>query len=267
MKKLKLDHHLAELVRSGKKKSTLRLFDDKDISVNDVLLLVDKVDPHDPGTWREIGIATVNQVIERRLAELTPRDLDGHEPYENAQAMLEDFRRYYGSDVTLQTPVKVIQFTFTGQYQTDRSTDIILRADKVIIYADGGSRGNPGPSASGYVIYDENRNVLVYRGIYLGITTNNQAEYTALKLALEEARNIGAKDVEVYMDSLLVINQMRGLFKVKNRDLWPIHDAITQLIKQFKKVTFTQIPRESNKRADAAVNQALDQQLSHHSVG
>jgi ribonuclease HI len=263
MKKLKLDHELAELVRTGKKTSTLRLFDDKDISVNDQLLLIDKVDPHNPSSWVEIGIAIVNQVIERRLGELTASDLDGHEPYANQQAMLADFRRYYGSDVTLQTPAKVIQFTYVAQKQGDRPTDIILRSDKAIIYADGGSRGNPGPSASGYVIYDDNQAMLVYRGIYIGITTNNQAEYTALKLGLEEARNIGAQEVHVYMDSLLVINQMRGIFKVKNRDLWPIHDAVTKLVKDFKKVSFTQIPRESNKLADKAVNQALDEQLRH----
>ncbi len=72
-------------------------------------------------------------------------------------------------------------------------------------------------------------NILVDKGVYLGITTNNQAEYTALKLALEEVRKIGVQEVNVYMDSLLVVNQMKGIFKVKNRDLWPIHDAIKQL--------------------------------------
>ena len=135
------------------------------------------------------------------------------------------------------------------------------KVDKAILYTDGGSRGNPGPSASGYVIFDDHNNQLINRGIYLGITTNNQAEYTALKLALEEAKNLGAKEVLVYMDSLLVVNQMKGIFKVKNRDLWPIHNAIKQLCAQFKRVTFTQVPRELNKLADAAVNRALDEKL------
>ncbi|HXR50351.1 MAG TPA: ribonuclease HI family protein, partial [Verrucomicrobiae bacterium] len=96
-------------------------------------------------------------------------------------------------------------------------------------------------------------------GIYLGVTTNNQAEYTALKQALEEAKSLGGQEVHVYMDSLLVVNQMRGIFKVKNRDLWPLHDAVKQLVTQFEKVDFTQIPRELNKLADGAVNAALDQ--------
>lgn len=131
---------------------------------------------------------------------------------------------------------------------------------KIIIYADGGSRGNPGPSASGYVLLDEHNNTLVDKGVYLGITTNNQAEYQALKLALENAQRLQAQDITVYMDSMLVINQMKGIFKVKNRDLWPIHNDIKQLVKAFHRVNFNQVPRELNKQADAAVNRALDEQ-------
>lgn len=129
------------------------------------------------------------------------------------------------------------------------------------VFTDGGSRGNPGPSASGYVILDMNDTVLLEKGVYLGITTNNQAEYTALRLALEECLHLGVREVHVYMDSLLVINQMKGIFKVKNRDLWPIHDAIKTLVKQFKQVSFDHVPREFNKLADAAVNKAMDDEL------
>ncbi len=141
------------------------------------------------------------------------------------------------------------------------------RIDKVVLFADGGSRGNPGPSSSGYVLYDKEQNVLADEGVYLGITTNNQAEYTALKLALEHALRLGAREVEVYMDSLLVVNQMKGIFKVKNRDLWPIHDAIEQLVPQFAHISFDHVPRELNKAADAAVNRALDEHLGTHKVG
>lgn len=133
--------------------------------------------------------------------------------------------------------------------------------ERVKVYGDGGSRGNPGPSASGFVVLDMHDNVLVDKGLYLDITTNNQAEYTALRLALEEAKKLGAKEVDVYMDSLLVVNQMKGVFKIKNRDLWPIHDAIQQLVKEFRHVSFTHVPRELNKLADAAVNRALDEEL------
>ncbi len=133
--------------------------------------------------------------------------------------------------------------------------------DKVKIFGDGGSRGNPGPSASGFVILDMEDNVLVDEGLYLGITTNNQAEYTALKLALEGCLKRGVKEVNVYMDSLLVINQMKGIFKVRNRDLWPIHDAIKQLAAKFDVITYDHVPREFNKLADAAVNRTLDEEL------
>jgi ribonuclease HI/pterin-4a-carbinolamine dehydratase len=133
--------------------------------------------------------------------------------------------------------------------------------DEVKVFTDGGSRGNPGPSASGFVILDMEDNILVDKGLYLGITTNNQAEYMALKLALEECRKMGVLEAQVYLDSLLVVNQMKGIFKVKNRDLWPIHDAIKQIAKQFKKISYSHVPREFNKLADAAVNRALDEQL------
>jgi ribonuclease HI len=133
--------------------------------------------------------------------------------------------------------------------------------EKVKIFGDGGSRGNPGPSASGFVVLDMEDNILVDKGVYLGITTNNQAEYTALKLALEECKRLGVKEVMVYMDSLLVINQMKGIFKVRNRDLWPIHDAIKQLAAGFDVITYDHVPREFNKLADAAVNRALDEEL------
>jgi ribonuclease HI/pterin-4a-carbinolamine dehydratase len=133
--------------------------------------------------------------------------------------------------------------------------------EEVKVFADGGSRGNPGPSASGFVVLDMEDTVLVDKGVYLGVTTNNQAEYTALKIALEECRKMGVREVHVYLDSLLVVNQMKGIFKVKNRDLYPIHDAIKQLVKQFRAVHFSHVPREFNKLADAAVNRALDQQL------
>jgi ribonuclease HI len=173
--------------------------------------------------------------------------------------MLATYQKYYGSDVSWNTPVKMLHFSFSPEVSAEEPVSY-PKVEKVIVYADGGSRGNPGPSASGFVLMDEQKNVLVDKGVYLGITTNNQAEYQALKFALEEARNMGATEVSVYMDSMLVVNQMKGIFKVKNRDLWPIHDAIKQLLTAFRQVKFTQIPRELNKLADAAVNRVLDEE-------
>jgi ribonuclease HI/pterin-4a-carbinolamine dehydratase len=140
-----------------------------------------------------------------------------------------------------------------------KTPSTIRAPKKVKLYSDGGSRGNPGPSAGGYVLLDMNDKILADEGVYLGVTTNNQAEYTALKLGLEAALKMGARQVDAYMDSLLVVNQMRGIFKIKNRDLWPVHDAIKELVQKFESVHFTHVPREHNKLADAAVNRALDE--------
>jgi ribonuclease HI len=258
MKTLKLDHDLAELVVRGEKTSTWRLFDDKDLTVGDEVQLIDKVGPDNRDTWKLIGTATINEIVQKRLGDLGEADMGGHEKFRSREEMLATYQRYYGVGVSLQTPVKIIRFAFTPRIAGSEDTEILPRSDTVIVYADGGSRGNPGPSASGYALYDDHGTLLISRGSYLGITTNNQAEYTALKLALEEAKVLGARKVDAYMDSMLVINQMRGIFKVKNRDLWPIHDAVKELCKQFERVTFTQVPRELNKLADAAVNEALD---------
>ena len=133
---------------------------------------------------------------------------------------------------------------------------------EIQLYADGGSRGNPGPSASGYVLLNMDNQPVLSRGEYLGVTTNNQAEYQALKLGLEHAlHDFQAREVHVYMDSMLVVNQMKNIFKVKNRDLWPIHNACVELTKKFHKVSFDHVPRELNKLADTEVNRVMDEAL------
>jgi ribonuclease HI len=258
MKTLKLDHNLAEMVRNGTKTSTWRIYDDKDIRVNDDVELVDKVKASDPSTWQSIGIARVNAVLEKRLGEITNDDAEGHSSYPSREEMLAGFQKYYGPQVTFDTPVKIISFTF-NKNNNNIVANGVPKLKEAKLYTDGGSRGNPGPSASGYAIMSMDGQVVVKKGVYLGVTTNNQAEYQALKLGLEEARDMGVREVHVYMDSLLVVNQMLGTFKVKNRDLWPIHDSIKQLVSSFRNVTFTHVPRELNKIADGAVNEALDE--------
>ncbi len=144
---------------------------------------------------------------------------------------------------------------------TPAATAAGVHPEEVKIFSDGGSRGNPGPSASGFVVLDMEDTVLVEKGVYLGVTTNNVAEYTALKLALEECRKMGVRRIHAYLDSLLVVNQLKGIFKIKNRDLWPIHDSINKLAETFDEIEFSHVPREFNKLADAEVNKALDSHL------
>jgi mutator protein MutT len=129
-------------------------------------------------------------------------------------------------------------------------------------YSDGGSRGNPGPSASGYVLLSENNEVIESGGKYLGITTNNQAEYQAVRLGLEQCQKYLPKTVNFFLDSELVVKQLNGLYKIRNRELWPIHKDIKDLVEQFEIVTFTHVMRDLNKLADSEVNKVLDEQSS-----
>ncbi len=131
---------------------------------------------------------------------------------------------------------------------------------KAKLFTDGGSRGNPGPSALGYVILGENDSIIHEEGEYLGITTNNQAEYRALKTGLEKALELGIRELDVFADSMLVVNQVNGTWKMKNQELLPVYTAIKELVPKFDQITFTHVPRAMNKLADGMVNECLDSQ-------
>lgn len=131
------------------------------------------------------------------------------------------------------------------------------------IQADGGARGNPGPAGSGAVIYDHTKKIVGEVSEFLGHTTNNVAEYTAILRALELLKkNLGPKasevTVAVEMDSKLVVEQMLGHYKIKHPNLKPLAAGVMRLIPEFKSVSFTHIPREKNGAADALANFAMD---------
>ena len=130
-------------------------------------------------------------------------------------------------------------------------------AELVIIYTDGGSRGNPGPAGSGAILL-RGGETLSTISKYLGITTNNIAEYTALVLALEAARDLGAKKIEVRMDSELIVKQMSGEYKVKNSGLIPLFTRARKLANDFAHFRIVHVRREFNKQADALANLAMD---------
>ena len=133
-----------------------------------------------------------------------------------------------------------------------------LASRSVIIEADGGSRGNPGPAAAGAVISTPDGDVLDEASETIGVATNNVAEYRGLLLGLDRARELGASEVEVVNDSELVAKQVNGLYKVKHRDMKPLHAAAMQALQSFERWTMRSVPREQNAGADALVNQALD---------
>ncbi len=129
---------------------------------------------------------------------------------------------------------------------------------KVIIFTDGGARGNPGPAGIGAVIYDENKKVIAEISEYLGVATNNQAEYKALIAAITRAKSLGASELDCFLDSELVVKQLKREYKVKNKDLAPLFLMIHNLSLDFKKISYTHIPRERNKEADRLANEAMD---------
>lgn len=131
---------------------------------------------------------------------------------------------------------------------------------KVTVHTDGGARGNPGQAALGVVIKDETGKVLASYGEYLGHQTNNYAEYSALLSALKKSKELGATEVDCILDSLLVVKQMRGEYKVKEPTLQKLFVQVYNTAAQFKKVTYRHTFRDGNKEADAEVNKVLDTQ-------
>lgn len=258
MKTLKFDHKFAQQILNKQKTSTWRLFDDKDLSVNDGVKVVDKVNPDDSATWKVIGIAKVTEIIEKKLGDVTAEDMRGHEAFSSQEKMLDHYRAYYGDRVTLNDPVKIILFEFNNIADEVPTGAMLL--DEAKLYTDGGSRNNPGQSACAYVICDMDDNVVEKSGYYMGIATNNQAEYYGMIKGLARARDLGIDNVGLYSDSQLVVNQMNGFYKVKNQELAPLHEQLTGLAKSFEKITFAYVPRELNKIADKEVNRILDEQ-------
>ncbi|MDO8668020.1 MAG: ribonuclease HI family protein [bacterium] len=130
--------------------------------------------------------------------------------------------------------------------------------EKLIIYTDGGVRGNPGPAGIGCVVLDEQGNAVEEISEYIGEATNNQAEYRALIAGLTKAKDLGAKEIEFFLDSELVVKQLNREYKVKDKDLAVLFVKAYNLTLSFKKVIFKHIRREKNELADRLVNLALD---------
>jgi ribonuclease HI len=130
---------------------------------------------------------------------------------------------------------------------------------KVIVHVDGGARGNPGPGAAACVISSPAGEELGEHAQLLGTVTNNVAEYRALLLGLERARELGASEIEVVGDSELIANQVRGIYKVKHEAMKPLHREALAALKDFERWSIRTVPRAQNADADALVNAALDQ--------
>ncbi len=132
---------------------------------------------------------------------------------------------------------------------------------KLIINIDGGSRGNPGPGASGVLIKDAGGAVLLAKGYFLGDCTNNFAEFSALKIALEEAKTLGGAELEIRSDSQLLVKQYLGEYKIKHDVLKELMARIKVLSCAFRKIKITHVYRENNAEADRLANEAMDKAL------
>ncbi len=132
--------------------------------------------------------------------------------------------------------------------------------DEVVVWTDGGARGNPGPAGYGVLITDRRGAVLAELAEGIGRATNNVAEYQGVIAGLKRARELGARRVVIRADSLLVVNQQLGSWKVKHEGLRPLAAEARRLASGFERVTWQHVPRERNRRADALANQAMDRQ-------
>jgi ribonuclease HI len=133
---------------------------------------------------------------------------------------------------------------------------------KATLYTDGGARGNPGPAAYAFVLETEDGTVLDARGEAIGVATNNVAEYRALVAGLERAVEAGVTELEVVSDSELVVKQMRGEYRVKNRALQDLSQRASRLAREVGEVSYRAVRREHNELADRLVNEALDRAAS-----
>lgn len=137
---------------------------------------------------------------------------------------------------------------------------------KLKVYVDGASRGNPGDAGIGIVMLDENGNVIKEMSDYIGQTTNNIAEYTALVTALKEAIEVGCEEIEVFSDSELMVKQINGQYQIKNEGIKRLYSQVSQLMKEFKSFSINHVKREFNRRADELANEGIDMALGDEEI-
>ncbi len=133
--------------------------------------------------------------------------------------------------------------------------------NSVTINVDGASRGNPGPSGIGYCVHDSDGRIVKRGGEFIGFASSRVAEYCAMRKGVELALELGFKKARFVSDSLMVVNQLKGIFSVKNRDILPIYQDIQRKLDDFEAVSFTHVNRENNAQADHEANLAIDEIL------
>ena len=163
-------------------------------------------------------------------------------------------------DVTTSTNLLLDIAKFSGSGLDDEQAAAKRIHTTGIIHSDGGSRGNPGPSASAYIITDHTgQTVLAQGGKFIGFSDSGMAEYIAVELALQKAIELGLTDIDFYSDNLMVVNQINGIFKVHNPEFIDVYNRVIKLLFNFRRIHFHHIHREYNSLADSLVNRILDE--------
>jgi ribonuclease HI len=178
-----------------------------------------------------------------------------HPKWTNEWNKVEIWLSTHSAGDTVTDKDRELAETISGIYQNKEENSNLKQAK---LFTDGGSRGNPGPSAIAFVICKMDDTVVEKSGSYIGETTNNQAEYQALKAGLERTQQLGVRELLVNMDSELVVKQINGQYKIKNAELLPHHSAIKKLAGNFEQIDFAHVPRALNAIADKEVNRILD---------
>ncbi len=148
-----------------------------------------------------------------------------------------------------------------GLFSSQASARGRTKSGRLTLFTDGASRGNPGEAGAGIVLVDEHNQELYGSGTYLGLCTNNVAEYQALLLGLSEAKKHGGKNISIFLDSELIVRQLLGQYQVKDVKLKPLFEKVKVALSGFESYTVKHVPRAQNKRADQLANQGIDEHL------
>lgn len=180
-----------------------------------------------------------------------------HERY-TAYKYIKDFAN---TSIRLnETSMSVIEIE--EEKTTSNRTNLRDTANAITINVDGASRGNPGPSGIGYVIHDNNGQIIEQGGEFIGFATSRMAEYYAMRKGVSRAVELGFNTVRFISDSLMVVNQLNNIFKIKNQDVLPIYRDIQEMVGKFGAISFVHVPRSQNAIADSEANRAIDQTLT-----
>lgn len=199
---------------------------------------------------------------EGKVARATPRDSEVLRHIAREEPLAATLKAFPG--LTREKLTRLLERMAAAAEELPRPHAAAVAApsfDRLRVYSDGAARGNPGPSGAGAVLVEPSGQVVDRLGKYLGVQTNNFAEYTGLLLGLRRARELGVREVEVFADSELMIRQLGGRYQVKSPTLRPLYEEALRLLNHFSRVKLVHVPREMNTAADEMSNRAIDERL------